>query len=110
MENKNKLIAEYQNRQTVLKNEINGIKKKLPTLIIGFAFFTFVSLYFLEDKFYKFFGNGVNYIISGVIFIGIVCLFFVYHSFNSIRKKEKEKDTLSSKLYNLMKLDEATNE
>lgn len=110
MKGNNNLISKYQSRQKKIKKEIKKIKKRLPTIIIGFSFLTFIALYSLEDKFYKLFGNGVNYITSGVIFIGIVCLFLVYKSFNSIGRKEKENKTLGLKIYNLMKLEEITNE
>ncbi|ARV07858.1 hypothetical protein BTO04_14635 [Polaribacter sp. SA4-10] len=110
MVNKNILISKYQNRKKFLKEEIINIKKRLPTFIIGFSFFTFVAIYFLEDKLYAFFGNGVNYNITGVILIGFFCLIFVYKSLNSVSKKEKEIKALSSKLYDLMKLEKRTNE
>ena len=103
---KNKEISTLQKEQKALKKEIIAIKKKLPKYIIGFVLFTVISLYFLEDKFHSFFGSGVNLILSGVIFFGCVCLFFIYNSYNKIKKKRKEANDLGTKLYMIMKLDD----
>lgn len=104
--NKNKEIALLQKEQKTLKKEIVDIKKKLPTYIVGFVLLTFVGLYFLEDKFYNYFGNGVDIILSGVIISGIICLFFIYINFLKIKKKKKQAKLLGTKLFNIMKLEE----
>ena len=64
---KKKEILNKQKRQSEIKKEIKEIKKRLPSFIIGFIFFTLVSLYFLEEKFYQFFGNSVD--LFRIIFI-----------------------------------------
>jgi cytochrome bd-type quinol oxidase subunit 2 len=101
---KNNEISLLQKEQKDLKKEIIEIKKKLPRYVIGFILFTVISLYFLEDKFHSHFGNAVNLILTGLIFFGCVCLFFIYKSYNRIEKKKKESKLLGTKLYNLMKL------
>lgn len=103
---KNKEIALLQKDQKALKKEIIDIKKKLPTYIIGFVLFTAISLYFLEDRLHSYFGNGVNLILFGVIFLGVICLFFIYRSYQKIQKKRKESKLIGTKLYNIMKLDD----
>ncbi len=107
--NKSKEILNYQKKQNALKSEVKKIKKKLPTYIIGFVFFVVVSLYFLEDKFYAFFGNNVNYIIGLVILLSLFSLFFLLRSYIKIKNKQKESKAIGSKLYKLMKLDSNTN-
>lgn len=102
---KNKEILNKQKRQSQLKKEVQDIKKKIPTYIIGFFFFVAVSLYFLEHKFYEFFGNSVNFIIGIVIFLCLFSLFFVFRSYHIIKKKELEAKILGSQLYHLMKLE-----
>jgi predicted membrane channel-forming protein YqfA (hemolysin III family) len=104
---KNAEILNKQKRQSQLKKEVQDIKKKLPSFIIGFIFFVAVSLYFFEQKFYEFFGNSVNFIIAIVIFLCLFSLFFVFRSYRIIKKKEKEAKTLGSQLYHLMKLEVA---
>ena len=105
---KNKEILNKQKRQNELKHEVKKIKKKLPSLIIGFIFFTFISLYFLEDKFYQFFGNSVNFVRSSVIILGVFTLFYILRSYMKIRKKERESKEIGSQLYKLMKLEVET--
>lgn len=105
---KNKEILNKQKRQNELKHEVKKIKKKLPSLIIGFIFFTFISLYFLEDKFYQFFGNSVNFVRSSVIILGVFTLFYILRSYMKIRKKERESKAIGSQLYKLMKLEVET--
>ncbi|KGL64328.1 hypothetical protein [Polaribacter sp. Hel1_85] len=102
---KNKEILNKQKRQTELKQEVKDIKKKLPTFIIGFIFFTIVSLYFLENKFYQFFGNSVNFVIGIVIFLCIFSFFFIFTSYLQIKKREKESRIIGSQLYQLQKLE-----
>ena len=104
---KNAEILNKQKRQSQLKKEVQDIKKKLPSFIIGFIFFVAVSLYFLENKFYKFFGNSVNFIIGIVIFLCIFSLFFVLRSYKIIKKKEQESKAIGAQLYHLMKLEVA---
>lgn len=106
--NKNQEIASLQKKQKALKKEVFDTKKKLPKYIIGFLLLTFVSLYFLEDRFYNFFGNGVDIIIYGVVFSGIICLFFVIKSYIKIDKKKKESKVLGTKLYSIMKLSDSS--
>ena len=106
--NKNKEILKKQKTQNKIKKEVKAIKKMLPSYIIGFIFFAIVGLYFLEDKFYHFFGNSVNLVIGFVILLTIVCLFFLFNSFIKIKKKEKESKVLGSELYKLMKLEKLT--
>ena len=102
---KNKEILNQQKRQNQLKSEVIEIKKRLPTFIIGFIFFTFISLYFLEDKFYQFFGNSVNFFRTIIIFLGLFSLFFIFRSYSKIKKKQKESKLIGAKLYKLMKLE-----
>ncbi|QNM85806.1 hypothetical protein H9W90_01415 [Polaribacter pectinis] len=105
MDSKSQEIVRQQNKQRQLKDDIEAIKKKQPTYIIGFILFTFLSFYFLEDKFYNFFGNSVDFFITGIIILGLFCLFFIYRNHLTINKKDKEIKVISSKLYKLMKLD-----
>lgn len=102
---KNKEILDKQKKQSQLKKEVKNIKKKLPSYIIGFIFFVAVSLYFLEDKFYKFFGNSVNFIIGIVITLCLFSLFFIFRSYNVIKKKEQQAKAIGAQLYHLMKLE-----
>ena len=87
--NKTKDIVNQQKKQRALKAEIKEIKKKLPTYIIGFVLFACISLYFLEDKFYAFFGNSVDFVRVIVIISGLFSLFFIFKSYLKIKKKEK---------------------
>lgn len=105
---KSKEILNKQKKQNKLKKEVKNIKKKLPSFIIGFIFFSAISLYFLEDKFYSFFGNSVNLVIAIVILFSIICFIFLYNNFMKIKKKEKESKILGSELYKLMKLEKET--
>lgn len=98
-------ILSQQKKQKVLKNEIKVIKKKLPTYIIGFIFFATISLYFLENSFYSFFGKNVDFIIPIIILLSLFSLFFLLRSYYTIKKKQKEAKSIGSKLYKLMKLD-----
>ncbi|PWG05357.1 hypothetical protein [Polaribacter aquimarinus] len=101
---KNKEIALLQKNQKALKKEIIEIKKKLPTYIIGAILFTFVGLFFLENNFYDFFGNGVDIILYGVILSATICLILVYVTYLKINKKKKESKAIGTKVYNIMKL------
>lgn len=105
---KNIEILNKQKRQNELKHEVKEIKKKLPSLIIGFVFFTFISLYFLEDRFYQFFGNNANFAMSGAIILGVFTLFYIYRSYLKIKKKQKEAKLIGAQLYKLMKLEVET--
>ena len=102
---KNKEILKKQKRQSALKEEVQEIKRKTPSYIIGFILFVAVGLYFLEDKFYQFFGNSVNFIIGIVIFLCLFSLFLVYRSNKKIKKKELESQEIGVQLYQLMKLE-----
>lgn len=102
---KNKEILNKQKRQNEIKKEIKEIKKKLPSFLIGFIFFTVVSLYFLEEKFYLFFGNSVDFVRAIVILLGVFSLGFVLKSYLKIKKKEKESKAIGSQLYKLQKLE-----
>jgi len=106
MDKKQQILLK-QKRQNELKNEIRKLKKKLPSLIIGFIFFVFVSLYFLEDKFYHFFGNSVNFIFSTVILLCIFSLTFILKNYIKTKKKQKEVKNIGIQLYKLMKLEES---
>ena len=103
---KNKEIVALQKKQKAIKREISYLKKKLPTFIVGFILFTFVSLYFLEDKFYKFFGNGVKAIIGVVILSGCFCLFLIYRNYRKIKTKTAASKNIGIQLYNIMKLED----
>lgn len=108
---KNREILKQQKKQNILKAEIKVIKKKIPTYLIGFVFFVIVSLYFLEDKFYHFFGNSVDVIIAVVVLLSVFSLLIVIRFYIKIKQKQKEAKAIGSKLYKLMKLDaEANNE
>jgi hypothetical protein len=102
---KNKEILKKQKKQSELKKEVLDIKKKTPSYIVGFVLFVAIGLYFLEDKFYQFFGNSVNFIIGIVIFLCLFSLFFIYRSYKIIKKKELESQEIGVQLYQLMKLD-----
>ena len=104
MEKKEEILIE-QKRQNKLKEEIQKLKKKLPSIIIGFIFFIAVSLYFLEDKFYHFFGNNANFIFTAVIILVVFSIFLILTSYFKIRKKEKEINEIGIKLYKLQKLE-----
>ncbi|MEE9409191.1 MAG: hypothetical protein V3V28_14075 [Polaribacter sp.] len=105
MDSKAHEIVKQQAQQKVLKKEVESIKKKMPTYIVGFIFFTFLALYLFEDRFYQFFGNSVDFFRGTIILLGIFCLIFISKNYFSIKKKEKEIKNLSNKLYDLMKLD-----
>ncbi len=103
MDKRNEILK----KQNELKKEVKFIKKKIPSYIIGFIFFTVVSLYFLEDNFYHFFGNSVNLVIGFVLLLTVVCFFFLFKNFLKIKKNESESKALGSELYRLMKLDKS---
>ena len=105
---KNREILLKQKKQNELKLEIQQLKKKLPTLIIGFIFFIAVSLYFLEDKFYHLFGNSVNFIFSAVMLLCVFSLAFILKSYIQIKKRQKKVKNIGVELYKLMKLDEGS--
>ena len=102
---KNTEIIIKQKQQNELKAEVQEMKKKLPKYVLGFIFFVAVSLYFLEDKFFHFFGNSVNFVISAVVLLCLFSLFFILRSYIVIKKKQKESKAIGSQLYNLMKLE-----
>ena len=102
---KNTEILSKQKKQNELKAEVQQIKNKLPKYILGFIFFVAVSLYFLEDKFFDFFGNSANFIFSTVIILCLFTFFFILRSYIVIKKKQKESKEIGVQLYNLMKLD-----
>lgn len=106
---KNREILRQQKKQNSLKAEIKVIKKKIPTYFIGFVFFTTVSLYFLEDKFYHFFGNSVDIIIGIVIVLSVISLFVLIRFYFKIKQKKVEAKAIGSKLYKLMKLETENN-
>lgn len=103
--NKSKEILHHQKKQKILKNEIQDIKNKLPKYILGFVLFTCINLYFLEDSFYKFFGNSVRLIISIVVVSSSIFLLYLIKMYFNIQAKQKESKALGSKLYKLMKLE-----
>jgi hypothetical protein len=102
---KNTEILIKQKKQNELKAEVQEMKKKLPTYIIGFIFFVAVSLYFLEDKFYHFFGNSANFILIAVIILCLFSFLFILRAYIVIKKKQKESKAIGVQLYNLMKLE-----
>jgi len=103
---KAKEILFKQKKQNELKLEVQKLKSKTPTFIIGFVFFTAISLYFLEDKFQHFFGNSINFIFSAVVLLSVVSFAFALKNYIKINKKEKESKSIGFQLYNLMKLEE----
>ncbi len=103
---KNKQILLKQKRQNELKIEIQQLKKKLPKLILGFIFFVIVSLYFLENKFYHFFGNSVNFIFGTVMLLCVFSLAFILKNYIKIKKRQKKVKNIGVELYKLMKLEE----
>ncbi|WP_299061960.1 TIGR00366 family protein [uncultured Polaribacter sp.] len=103
--NKQKEIRNKQKQQSELRNEVKKIKKKLPTYIIGFIFFAFIGLYFLEEKFYQLFGNSVNFVFSVVVMICLFSLFFILKSYFKIKKKKIAAKIIGAQLYELMKLE-----
>ena len=105
---KNKEILNKQKRQNELKNELKKSKKNIPSFIIGFIFFATISFYFLEDKFYLYFGNSVSFVRVIIIFLGLFSLFFGIKGYIKIRQKENEVKSIGSQLYKLLKLDEET--
>ncbi|MEO9571483.1 MAG: hypothetical protein ABJH82_04280 [Polaribacter sp.] len=102
---KNKEILKKQKRQNQIKKEVKEIKKKIPSFIIGFIFFTIVSLYFLEDSFYRFFGNSVDLVRIIVVVLGLFSFSFLLISYIKIKKREKESKDIGSQLYKLQKLE-----
>lgn len=101
---KNKEIVLLQRKQKALKKEIEYLKKALPPFIVGFILFIFISLYFLEDKFYKLFGSSVKVIMSVVVISGAICLFFTYRNYKKIKSKRQQSKNIGIQLYDIMKL------
>ncbi|WP_159951430.1 hypothetical protein [Polaribacter septentrionalilitoris] len=105
---KNKEILEHQKKQNTLKTQVKEIKRKLPTYIIGFLLFAFVSLYFLENTFYNYFGKNVNLIIIIVVILSVFSLFILIRSYLKVKQLQRESKSIGSKLYKLMKLETET--
>ncbi len=103
--NNQKEIVTLQKKQKSIKKEIQVVKKKLPTYIIVFLFLASISLYFLEESFYKFFGNSVKLIMVVVLVASFIFLLFLIKLYINIKTKQKESKTIGSKLYKLMKLE-----
>lgn len=107
MDKKNEILFK-QKRQNDLKNEVRKLRNQLPKLIIGSIFFVVVSLYFLEDKFYHFFGNTVNFIFGTIILLCVFCLSFILKNYIKIYKKEKKIKEIGVQLYKLNRLEDDT--
>ena len=106
--NKNREILKHQKKKNALKTEVRGLKKKLPTYIIGFLFFVSVSLYFLENTFYDYFGNSVEFLIIIVVVLSIISLLFLTKNYLKIKQLQRESKSIGIKLYKLMKLESET--
>lgn len=106
--NKNREILEHQKKQNALKTEVKEIKKKLPTYIIGFLFFATVSLYFLENTFYDYFGNSVNLIIIIVIVLSIISFSILTRSYIKVKQLQRKSKSIGTILNKLMKLESET--
>ncbi|RCS27668.1 hypothetical protein DUT90_06060 [Polaribacter sp. WD7] len=103
--NNQKEIVTLQKKQKNIKKEIQVVKKKLPTYVIAFLFFASISLYFLEERFYNFFGNSVKLVIIIILIASVIFLLFLIKLYINIKTKQKESKNIGSKLYKLMKLE-----
>ncbi|MDX6747698.1 hypothetical protein SHK09_12920 [Polaribacter sp. PL03] len=103
---KNKEIIAYQKEQTILKKEVLHIKKTMPVYIIGTVFFMFLIVFAIEGKVYTYFGGTLNFMAFSTFFTLIICVLYFYNSQKKIKEKEKLSKAISSKLYNLMKLED----
>jgi hypothetical protein len=101
-------ISELKNNQLKLRKEIKSIKNKLPRFFVSFVLITVCSLYFLESRVYRFFGNAVNFMMFGAFLSTVIFLIYLYTNYVKIQSKEKEVKLISGKLYKLMRLKKHT--
>jgi tellurite resistance protein TehA-like permease len=106
MINRNKEISKEQKKQKSIKKEIKRIKKKLPVYFITFILLTVLSIYFLEDPLYDYFGSSYNFILTTVFVFTFVFLVITYRIFTKISNKQKESKAIGTKLYKLMRLED----
>lgn len=109
MISRNKEISIAQKKQKSIKREIRKAKKKLPVYFITFVLVTVLSIYFLEDPLYDYFGSSYNFMLTTIFILTFVFLAFTYRIFLKISKKQKESKAIGTKLYKLMKLEDETN-
>lgn len=108
MINRNKEISKAQRKQKSIKKEIKQTKKKLPVYFIAFILLTVLSIYFLEDPLYDYFGSSYNFILTIVFIFTFVFLVFTYRIFLKISNKQKESKAIGKKMYKLMRLEDET--
>lgn len=108
MINRNKEISKGQKKQKLLKTEIKKAKKKLPVYFVVFLLLTVLSIHFLEDPLYDYFGNSYNFILTIVFLFSFIFLVLIYRIFLKISNKQKESKAIGVKLYKLMKLEDET--
>lgn len=106
MINHNKEISKAQRKQKAIKKEIQKSKKKLPVYFVVFILLTVLSIYFLEDYLYDYFGNSYNFILTTIFLFSFVFLVFTYRIFLKISNKKKESKAIGTKLYKLMRLED----
>lgn len=106
MISRNKEISKEQRKQKLLKKEIQKIKKKFPVYCIVFILITILSIYFLEDFMFGYFGNSYNFILTIVFLYTFVFLVFSYRLFIKVSNKQKQSKAIGTKLYKLMRLEE----
>ena len=107
---KNTEILKQRDRQEHLKKQIEDIKSNVPKYIILLTLLSAVGIYYLEDKVYSFFGTGVNFIITVILFLILFSVIYIVLSLKKIKKNEKELKQINATLYDLMKLEVKSND
>ena len=106
MISRNKEISKEQRKQKLLKKEVQKIKKKFPVYVVIFILITILSIYFLEDIMFGYFGNSYNFILTIVFLYTFIFFVFSYRLFIKVSNKQKQSKAIGTKLYKLMRLEE----
>ncbi len=102
--NKDKSVIKDEIKQTKLKKELRRFKKKIPYSILLLVCFSFVLVYLIEGKIYKYLGDNYNLILVISIFLVSIVIIYMITIIIKMNSIKKEIKLLGERMYQRMKL------
>ncbi len=101
---KDKSVIKDEIKQTKLKKELRRFKKKIPYSILLLVCFSFVLVYLIEGKIYKYLGDSYNLILVISVFLVSIVIIYMITIIIKMNSIKKEIKLLGEKMYQRMKL------
>lgn len=91
-------------RQVQLRNEVKVLKKRIPTIVFGVLLSVLTIDFLFEEKASSFVGSSINLLYYSGILLVLIVVPFWFLTKKMIKKRQAEIKIISSKVYELMKL------